>query len=169
MQRAKIAMAIHAVSVAAMLAVAWQAVRFAMGDIGNVTLPVFELFDHGVQSMASDSAEHASGPGFSPLGDLPDIMRAGVVWFAGFMVWLMAAVIVGELGKVAARVTAVGWHQYRTEAREAAEAARIAQERQAAKDRRRELRRKVIEAREPRKSSGVFPFLIGLLLGSFFF
>ena len=38
-------MAIHALSVAAILAVAWQAVRFAMGDIGNVTLPVFELFD----------------------------------------------------------------------------------------------------------------------------
>ncbi|WP_407215844.1 hypothetical protein [Enterobacter hormaechei] len=81
----------------------------------------------------------------------------------------MAAWIVGELGRAAARVVAVGWHQFRVEAREAAEAARIAQERQAAKDRRRELRRKVIEAREPRKSSGVFPFLIGLLLGSFFF
>ncbi|HFG3220798.1 TPA: hypothetical protein ACGGJZ_003512 [Escherichia coli] len=169
MQRAKIAMAVHTVSVVAMLAVAWQAVRFAMGDIGNVTLPVFELFDHGVQSMASDSTEHVSGSGFSPFGDLSDMLRAGVVWFAGFMVWLMAAVIVGELGKVAARVAAVGWHQYRAEAREAAEAARIAQERQAAKDRRRELRRKVIEAREPRKSSGFGPFLIGLLLGSFFF
>ena len=169
MQRAKIAMAIHAFSVVAMLAVAWQAARFAMGDIGNVALPMFELFDHGLQSMASDSGEHASEPVFSPLGDLFDMVRAGVIWFAGFMVWLMAAVIVGELGKVAARVAAVGWHQYRTEAREAAEAARIAQERQAAKDRRRELRRKVIEAREPRKSSGVFPFLIGLLLGSFFF
>ncbi|ELH0920364.1 hypothetical protein ROT28_004603 [Salmonella enterica] len=169
MERAKIAMGIHAVSVVAALAVAWQAVRFAMGDIGNVTLPVFELLGHGVQSMASDSAQQSSGPGFSPLGDLFDMMRAGVVWLAGFMAWLMVAVIVGELGKVAARVAAVGWHQYRTEAREAAEAARIAQERQAAKDRRRDLRRKVIEAREPRKSSGLFPFLIGLLLGSFFF
>lgn len=169
MERTTVAKAVHAVTIVAMLATAWQAVRFATGDIGNVTLPVFELFDHGVQSMASDNAEHVSGPGFSLLGDLPNMLRVGVVWLAGFMVWLMAAVIVGELGKVAARVTAVGWHQYRTEAREAAEAARIAQERQAAKDRRRELRRKVIEAREPRKSSGVFPFLIGLLLGSFFF
>lgn len=144
-----------------MLATAWQAVRFIMGDIGNVTLPVFELFDHGVQSMASDSAEHTSRPGFSLFGDLSDWLRGGVVWFAGIMVWLMAAWIVGELGRAAARVVAVGWHQFRVEAREAAEAARIAQERQAAKDRRRELRRKVIEAREPRKSSGVFPFLIG--------
>lgn len=169
MERTTVAKAVHAVAMVATLATAWQAVRFIMGDIGNVTLPVFELFEHGVQSMASDSGEHAGGSAFSPLGDLSDMLRAGVVWFAGCMVWLMAAVIVGELGKVAARVAAVGWHQYRAEAREAAKAARIAQERQAAKDRRRELRRKVIEAREPRKSSGVFPFLIGLLLGSFFF
>ncbi|ECX0143207.1 hypothetical protein AOZ84_20450 [Salmonella enterica subsp. enterica serovar Newport] len=169
MERTTLAKGVHAVSVVAMLAVAWQAVRFIMGDIGNVTLPVFELIEHGVQGMTSDSGRPSSAPEFSPLGGLPDMLRAGVVWFAGCMVWLMAAVIVGELGKVAARVAAVGWHQYRAEAQEAAEAARIAQERQAAKDRRRELRRKVIEAREPRKSSGVLPFLIGLLLGAFFF
>nr|AGH89385.1 hypothetical protein [uncultured bacterium] len=169
MQYPKAAKAIHIVSVVAMLAVAWQAIRFAMGDIGNVTLPVFELFDHTMQTMTSNSGEQESRPVFSPFVELSELLRAGAVWVAGFMVWLMAAVIVGKLGEVAARVAAVGWKQYRTEAREAAEAARIAQERQAAKDRRRELRRKVIEAREPRKSSGVFPFLMGLLLGSFFF
>ncbi|MBV6867885.1 hypothetical protein [Xanthomonas euvesicatoria] len=148
-KRAKLAMAIHGVSAVAMLAVAWQAVRFIMGDIGNVTLPVFELFGQSVQSSA---------PGFLALDSLSDMLRTGLVWFAGCMVWLMAAVVVGELGKVAARVAAVGWHQYLAEAREATEAA---------KDRR-ELRRKVIDAREPRKSSGVFTFVIGLLLGSFF-
>ena len=165
MQHPRVSIAIRTVSVVAMLAVAWQAIRFAKGDIGNVTLPVFELFDHTMQTMASTSSEQESMSWFSPFGEL---LRAGVVWLAGFMVWLMAAVIVGKLGEVAARVAAVGWQQYRTEAREAAEAARIAQERQAAKDRRRKLRRKVIEAQEPRKSSGVFPFLMGLLLGSFF-
>ncbi|ELO8195543.1 hypothetical protein R0U17_004417 [Salmonella enterica] len=166
MQRTTVAKTINAVSLVAMLAVAWQAVRFAMGDIGNVIAPVFELFE---QAMRPGIDASASAPELTLFSSVSELATASVKWVFGFVVWLFAAGALMSFGQAAARVATVGWHQYRVEVREAREAARIAHERQTAKARRRELRRKVIEAREPRKSSGFGPFLIGLLLGSFFF
>ncbi|CZZ74151.1 hypothetical protein [Enterobacter hormaechei] len=170
MERTTAAKVINAVSLVAMLAVMWQAVRFVMGDIGNPVAPVFEFVIHTMREGAGLPSEApASVLSGGPFRGLLEGFQSLMTWAFGFAIWLVAALIVGHSGKAAARVVLIGWQQYRAEQREAREAARIAAERQAIKDRRRELRRKVIEAREPRKSSGFGPFLIGLLLGSFFF
>lgn len=153
---------IHVITLVAILAVGWQAVRFMMGDIGNPVAPVFEAA--GLPSVLPPG-ELLGGP----LSALLDGFQSIMVWGFGLAVWGGAALVVSQFGNSAARVVQFGWQQYRAEQREAHEAARIAAKRQAAKDRRRELRRKVLEAREPRRgSSGILPFALGVLFGSFF-
>ncbi|EJG5355168.1 hypothetical protein [Pseudomonas juntendi] len=170
MERATAAKVINGVSLVAMLAVMWQAVRFVMGDIGNPVAPVFEFVVHTMREGAGLPSEApASAVWGGPFTGLLEGFQSLMVWAFGFVIWLIAALMVGHSGKAAARVVLVGWQQYRAEQREAREAARIAAERQAAKDRRRELRRKVLEAREPRRgSSGILSFVLGALFGSFF-
>lgn len=167
MQRTTAADAVKVVTGIAALAVAWQAIRFCLGDIGNVTTPVFEAVGHamGTAYGQPETVDH-----FNPLASMAELGLGLIQWLMGFVVWIFAAVAVVGIGNTIARVLTVGWHQYRIEQREAQEAARIAAERQAAKDRRRELRRKVLEAREPRRgSSGFFSFVVGVMLGAFFF
>ncbi|MEX3557340.1 MAG: hypothetical protein VB135_02580 [Burkholderia sp.] len=167
MQRTTAAGAVKVVAGIAALAVAWQAVRFCLGDIGNVTTPVFEAVRQAMSAAYGlpEPVDH-----FNPLASIAELGSGLIQWLMGFAFWLVAAAAVACTGDTIARVLAVGWHQYRTEQREAREAARIAEERQAAKDRRRELRRKVLETREPRRgSSGFFSFVIGVMLGAFFF
>ncbi|EAQ2882453.1 hypothetical protein EGE62_22700 [Salmonella enterica] len=164
MNRKACGKAINVFSSVGGLVVAWQAIRFAMGDIGNVTIPVFEWLANTTQPQGSVTPADATG-----LLSMTNFMQSIIWWIMGFSVWLIAATVVSGLGNVAARIATVGWQQYLTEQREAHEAARIAAERQALKDRRRELRRKVLEAREPRRgSSGILPFVLGVLFGSFF-
>ncbi|HCW2870564.1 TPA: hypothetical protein OXB44_005377 [Escherichia coli] len=162
MKRETAASAVKLAFNAAALCLAWQAVRFCLGDIGNVMVPFFDFIRYlsGVESTPEPT-------GF--IGAIAGGTTTLVQGLFGFVAWLMMAAWVVAFGGHAERIVSVGWHQYRAEEREASEAARVAQERQAAKDRRRELRRKVLEAREPRRgSSGFFPFLLGLLIGSLF-
>lgn len=170
MERTTVAKAVHAASLVAMLTLLWQAVRFAMGDIGNPIAPVFEFVAHTMREGAGLPPEAPAGAlAGGPFSGLLEGFQVLLLWGLGMAVWGIAAMIVGVLGSAAARVVLVGWQQYRAEQREAREAARIAAERQAAKDRRRELRRKVLEAREPRRgSSGILSFVLGALFGSFF-
>lgn len=170
MSRASAAKTIKATTGVAVLVVIWQAVRFTMGDIANPAAPIFDFLNNTMRESVGLSSEVSAdmltrGPFAGLLGGLEAVMS----WMVGVSVWVFAAVFVGSIGKRAARVVLVGGKQYRAEQREAHEAYRIAAERQAIKDRRRKLRRKALEAREPRRaSSGVFPFLLGALFGSFF-
>lgn len=167
MQRTTAADAVKVVTGIAALAVAWQAIRFCLGDIGNVTMPVFEAMRHFMDTTYGQPkpVDH-----FNPLAYTAELGLGLVQWLMGFAVWIVAAAAVAGAGNTLARVLTVGLHRYRIERREAQEAARIAAERQAVKDRRRELRRKVLEAREPRRgSSGFFSFVVGVMLGAFFF
>ena len=167
MQRTTAAGAVKVLSVIGALAVAWQAVRFCLGDIGNVTMPVFEAMRHFMDTTYGqpEPIDH-----FNPLAYMAELGLGFVQWLMGAAVWIIAAAAVAGVGNTLAHVLTVGRHQYRIERREAQEAARIAAERQAAKDRRRELRRKVLEARQPRRgSSGFFSFVVGVMLGAFFF
>lgn len=165
MQRTMAAKAVAVAAGVACLAVWGQAIRFAMGDIDNAAMPVIEFISHAMpQGPVSPSDSPAN-----PISALLEGYKTVLLWMAGFGIWIGAGAAIALLGNNVAGIISLGWRQYRIEQHEAAETARIAAERQAAKDRRRELRRKVLEAREPRKPSGIFPFLIGLLLGSFFF
>ncbi len=155
---------IHASKLLVMLVVGWQAVRFIMGDIGYPVVPLFEF----VSAPSPDATGELPG---SPLSSLVDRFQfqSIIAWGLGIAFWGSAVLVVSQFGNFAARVVQIGWQQYRAEQREAHEAARKAAQRQAAKDRRRELRRKVLEAREPRRGvSGVLPFALGVLFGSFF-
>ncbi|PMY80290.1 hypothetical protein C1X72_15490 [Pseudomonas sp. FW306-2-2C-D06B] len=170
MERTSAAKLVNAASLVAMLAVGWQAVRFIMGDIGNPISPVYEFVTQSMREMSglppkAPASELSGGPLSWLIGGYQSIM----VWGLGLVFWLFSAFIVGELGKAIARVVQVGWQQYRVEQREAQQAARIAAERQAVKDRRRELRRKALQAVEPRRgASGTLLFILGVLVGSFF-
>ncbi|EJS7522898.1 hypothetical protein NWJ54_004527 [Salmonella enterica] len=166
MQRTMAAKAVAVAAGVACLAVWGQAVRFAMGDISNVAMPVFEFISHALSQGPTVSP---SDTPTNPISELIEGYKTVLLWLAGFGIWIGAGAAIAVLGNNLAGILSLGWRQYRIEQREAREIARIAAERQAAKDRRRELRRKVLEAREPRKSSGALPFLMGLLLGSFFF
>lgn len=167
MDRAIAGKALHVASIAAALTVAWQGVRYIMGDIGNVIAPVWEFVAHVLREgagMPPDAGSH------NPLSELLSGFVFIVKSFAGFAVWLLAAMVVGNLLGDTARVVEIGWDQFRAERREIREAAKIEHDRQMAKDRRRELRRKVLDARKPHSnSSGFFLFLLGLLIGAFFF
>lgn len=57
MERTTAAKVINAVSLVAMLAVMWQAVRFVMGDIGNPVAPVFEFVVHTMREGAGLPSE----------------------------------------------------------------------------------------------------------------
>jgi hypothetical protein len=168
MNRERAAKLVTVLGVVAMLGVAWQAVRFAIGDIGNPISPVYKFIALTLHETGELPSVITSSP-FSTESLTIYWPLSFMIWCIGFSVWLVAATIVGHIGQVAARVVLVGWRQYRAEQREDYEAARIAAERQAAKERRRDLRRQVLEAREPRrKSSGILPFVLGTLFGSFF-
>ncbi|NIE78338.1 hypothetical protein F3J45_28330 [Pantoea sp. Ap-967] len=165
MERKIAAYAVHWVGLVAMLALFWQAVRFVMGDIGNPLNPVFEFVRHGA-GIAGPVPTLSS---WGPFDGLLDGYQRLMMWCFGVMAWMLAALLVGHASREVARMILVGWTQYQTERKEERKAARIAATRQAAKDRRRELRRKVLEAQQPRpKSSGILPFIVGALFGSFF-
>lgn len=143
------------------LAVMWQAVRFCQGLIGA---PILDLFNELWREAKGQQAD--AQPLFSPLGDL---FAMGAHYFGGIAHWVGLGGLVLALTVPCERIVEVGWSQYRAEQREANELARQAAQRQALKDRRRELRRKVLERQEPRKSSFSFgSFLLGLMIGSFF-
>lgn len=143
------------------LAVMWQAVRFCQGLIGA---PLLDLFSELWREASGQQAD--AEPLFSPFGNL---FAMGGHYLGGIAHWVGLGGLVLALSLTCERIVEVGWAQYRAEQREDAKLARQAAERQALKDRRRELRRKVIERREPSKSSFSFgSFLLGLMIGSFF-
>ncbi|HFQ2053234.1 TPA: hypothetical protein ACPWNY_005916 [Pseudomonas aeruginosa] len=149
--RTTVARTIEFASAIAALAVIWQSFRFAMGDIGNVAAPIFDLLPQSPTDSIS--------------GSIHALFRA----LLGFACWFVLAGCVVQAGRIISRVVQVGWRQYWAERREAQQKERVAAERQAAKYRRRKLRRKAMELREPRKSSISFgSFLLGLIIGGFF-
>lgn len=103
MERTTAAKAIRVVSIVAMIVVGWQAVRFIMGDVGNLVVPVSEL---GMKII------EAAGLSSEPLDNW---YQSYMLWCCGIAAWVVAALIVGGLGKIAERVVLVGWKQFRAE------------------------------------------------------
>ena len=157
-KRTAVAKVIKVISAIAALVVAWQAVRFCTGDIGNIAQPVFSLLRAAL--------------GMAPLepNNVWSLASAGILSLFealfGFVIWLMLASVITVSGLEIARIVEVGWPKYQEEQREAK---RIA-ERNSAEARRRELRQKAMELRAPKRSSGGFSFFfLGLLTGALLF
>lgn len=108
MGRTTAANAIRLASILAMIAVGWQAVRFVTGDVVNPVVPVSEF----VINIIGE----ASG---LPPEALRNRYLSYLVWVFGIAAWVSTALLVGILGKAAARLVLVGWKQYRSESREA--------------------------------------------------
>ncbi|HGA2320471.1 TPA: hypothetical protein ACIRVE_005087 [Pseudomonas putida] len=104
MERTTAANFIRVVSIVAMIAVGWQAVRFIMGDFGNlIVVPISEFFLK-ISEAAGLSSEALDNRYLS-------YMR----WCCALAAWVIAALMVGGLGKIAERKVLVGWKQSRAE------------------------------------------------------
>lgn len=162
MQRTTAARAVSLVALVISLTAAWQAVRFCQGNIGA---PVFDQLYAFIQEATGNTGTAA-----------PDLSRLSYwlgrlyYYLGGILTWLGIAAFVATGGKAAARIVEVGFDQYRAERREAIQEAQRLAEIEAARERRRELRRKRIEMLQPKVPSFSFgSFLLGLSIGMFFF
>jgi hypothetical protein len=114
MGRTAAANAIRVVSIVAMIAVGWQAVRFIMGDDGNlVVVPISEFVlkiieAAGLSSEAQDNWH-----------------QSYTRWGCGLAAWLITALMVGGLGKIAERIVLDGRKQYRAEISKVANLTRL--------------------------------------------
>lgn len=85
----------------------------------------------------------------------------------GIVLWVAAGSMVMLLGMGAARIIAVGYHQFRIEIRESwAEEQRLAQI-ERCRQKRRELRQKLKQEKQGSSATGTF--IIGAIIGSLFF
>lgn len=131
------------------LVLMWQSVRFCMGKIGAP----------GVDYVfATIEAQH----GFVLL----DWCVTALHYLAGIMLWIGTGGMVSIIAEAAARVVVVGFEQFCEEQRAASKEARRLERIEAARERRRELRRK---ANEPTSGLRVASLIIGIIIGSMWF
>lgn len=97
MERTTAVNAIRVVSIVAMIAVGWQAVQFIMGDVGNlVVVPISEFVLKVIEAVGLSSEA------------LDNWHQSYMRWWCGLAAWVIAALMVGGLGKIAERIVLVG-------------------------------------------------------------
>jgi cell division protein FtsL len=131
------------------LALVWQSVRFCMGKIDA---PVVDYF---FASLAD--------PGASVILDW---YLTALHYLMGFLMWFGLGAMVVVITDAAARILVVGFKQFCEEERAAGKEARRLERIEAARERRRELRRK---ANEQKSGFSVTTLVIGIIIGSMFF
>jgi hypothetical protein len=135
------------------VAIAWQAVRFCLGEVGNPLVDVMRaVFGASFTESRDGTAEIFR---WTPTFDL----------LLGIATWLAAAVLVMALGCMLARTLEVGWRQVLIEEREyRAEVRRIAKI-EPSRERKLELRRKLASTKK--SGFGLGALLIGIVIGRF--
>ena len=126
------------------LVVAWQAVRFCQG------LAPIPLLDKPVSDYS-----------FAWLIQTP------LYYIVGAMAWLTAALFIMFVGKIIARIAAVGFRQFVLEAKASWVAEQELARTEADRQKRRELRRKLRQ--EKSEGDAAIAFIIGSFVGAFFF
>ncbi|KVL70315.1 hypothetical protein [Burkholderia ubonensis] len=160
------------------LVVAYQAVRFCQGSIGAPILD--QVIQYYLRPFAVAIDQQLGTKFFSQLAYpitsstslsawVPGWIQKGVYYLLGIFVWLHLGLFVQSCARAAACIYVVGFAQYCDEVR----AARAEAERQhqiyVERERRRELRRKQLEAKQPRSGFSVTTLVAGIVLGMFFF
>ncbi|HGO6075402.1 TPA: hypothetical protein ACK3Q6_008060 [Burkholderia cepacia] len=149
-----IASVMESAGAAAGLVVMWQAVRFCKGEIGA---PFVDWYFRRL-------TEFFGGP-LDPESPIT-WLSTGIHYLLGVTVWCWLGLLVLAIMRDGARIYMVGYKQYREEARAAAEEERRLARIEAARERRRELRRR---ASGEKSGLSVTSIVLGVIIGSIFF
>lgn len=145
------------------LVIMWQAVRFCQGLIGapgfdQVIFEINKVFGRGIGPLPIPKTETVVELIFAYLNML-------AYYMGGISTWFFICAVVSSLFSAIARIVEVGFKPYLAECKEAREDARRLEKIAVARERRQELRRKRIEAQQPKSSLGFGALLIGIVIG----
>lgn len=154
MQKIWVAKAMELSGSIAGLAVIWQAVRFCKGEIGAPGVDWYFAWLAGSFGMTANPDSPATW------------LMTGFHYLLGVVVWCWLGAFVMAIMHDGARIYMVGYKQYREEARAAAEEERRLARIEAARERRRELRRR---ASGEKSGLSVTSIVLGVIIGSIFF
>lgn len=172
MYKKHLAKAIEIAGVVLGLVVAYQAIRFCQGAIGAPILDqITPYYD------VPFATEYVQVVGVSNIVTTTlGWISKGFYSLAGITIWMMLGSLVCSSAKAVARIVLVGFSQYCDEVRAAraeAEIARVEAEDQArladAREQRREQRRKLREAEQPKSGFSFTTLVTGVILGMILF